>query len=181
LIGGRVLSEECPIVEDLLLLYKKQMLQAPTILFVEQHLANCSHCQQLASSKKVLKEYIPMKKTLSFFHIIFIVLSFMFSINSSLLGNQLGFVISYAIFGCLSYLFYKNIWIVFIISSVPVFVWAIINNLNNELYITNYSFTELGALVMGAGYIALLHTIFALLGAAFAILLRSLRWVFIKS
>jgi len=39
----------------------------------------------------------------------------------------------------------------------------------------------LGALVMGAGYIALLHTIFALLGAAFAILLRSLRWVFIKS
>jgi len=113
-----------------------------------------------------------MKRTLSFFHIIFIVLSFMFAINSSLLGNQKGFVISYALFGCLSYLFYKNIWIVFIISSVPVFVWAIINNLNNGLYTTTYSFAEIGALVIGASYIALLHTIFALLGAAFAILLR---------
>ncbi len=98
----------------------------------------------------------------------------MFAINSSLLGNQMGFVISYAIFGCLSYLFYKNIWIVFIISSVPVFVWAIIDNLTNELYITTYSLTEFGALLMGAGYIALLHTIFALVGAAFAILLRKI-------
>jgi len=96
----------------------------------------------------------------------------MFAINSSLLGNQKGFVISYALFGCLSYLFYKNIWIVFIISSVPVFVWAIINNLNNGLYITTFSLTEIGTLVIGAGYIALLHTIFALIGAAFAILLR---------
>jgi len=168
------LSEDCPIVEDLLPLYKKQMLQAPTLIYVEQHLASCSHCQQLFSSKPIQKEYIPMKKTLSFFHIIFIVLSFMFAINSSLLGNQMGFVISYAIFGCLSYLFYKNIWIVFIISSVPVFVWAVIENLTNELYITTYSLTEFGALLMGAGYIALLHTIFALIGAAFAILLRKI-------
>jgi len=96
----------------------------------------------------------------------------MFAINSSLLGNQKSFVVSYAIFGCLTYFFYKNIWIVFTISSVPVFVWAIINNINNPLYITNYSFTEFGALLIGAGYIALLHTIFALIGSAFAILLR---------
>ncbi len=168
------MSEECPIIEDLLPLYKKQMLQASTLIYVEQHLAKCPHCQQLFSSVQIQKEYIPMKKTLSFFHIIFIVLSFMFAINSSLLGNQMGFVISYAIFGCLSYLFYKNIWIVFIISSVPVLVWAIIDNLTNELYITAYSLTEFGALVMGASYIALLHTIFALVGAAFAILLRKI-------
>lgn len=148
------------------------MLQALTIEFVEQHLTTCQQCQRLTHSQPTQDEYLPMKRTLSFFHIIFIVLSFMFAINSSLLGNQKGFVISYALFGCLSYLFYKNIWIVFIISSVPVFVWAIINNLNNGLYITTYSFTEIGALVIGASYIALLHTIFALLGAAFAILLR---------
>jgi hypothetical protein len=166
------LSQECSIVEDLIPLYKKQKLQAPTIEFVEQHLTTCQQCQRLAHSQPTQDEYLPMKRTLSFFHIIFIVLSFMFAINSSLLGNQKGFVISYALFGCLSYLFYKNIWIVFIISSVPVFVWAIINNLNNGLYITTYSFAEIGALVIAAGYIALLHTIFALLGAAFAILLR---------
>ncbi|WP_141905184.1 zf-HC2 domain-containing protein [Lysinibacillus sp. Y5S-8] len=166
------MSQECSIVEDLIPLYKKQMLQALTIEFVEQHLTTCQQCQRLTHSQPTQDEYLPMKRTLSFFHIIFIVLSFMFAINSSLLGNQKGFVISYALFGCLSYLFYKNIWIVFIISSVPVFVWAIINNLNNGLYITTYSFTEIGALVIGASYIALLHTIFALLGAAFAILLR---------
>ena len=96
----------------------------------------------------------------------------MFAINSSLLGNQKSFVVSYAIFGCLTYFFYKNIWIVFSISSVPVFVWAIINNIINPLYISTYSFTEIGALLIGAGYIALLHTIFALIGAAFAIILR---------
>ncbi len=172
MIGGKVLSQECSIVEDLIPLYKKQALQKPTIAFIEQHLASCQKCQQLTSQKQLPIEYLPMKRTLSFFHIVFIVLSFMFAINSSLLGNQKGFVISYALFGCLSYLFYKNIWIIFIISSVPVFVWAIINNLNNELYTTSYSLTEIGALIVGAGYIALLHTIFALLGAAFAILLR---------
>ncbi|MEA0562139.1 zf-HC2 domain-containing protein [Lysinibacillus irui] len=166
------MSQECSIVEDLIPLYKKQALQKPTIAFIEQHLESCQKCQQLTSSKQLPIEYLPMKRTLSFFHIVFIVLSFMFAINSSLLGNQKGFVISYALFGCLSYLFYKNIWIIFIISSVPVFVWAINNNLNNELYTTSYSLTEIGALIVGAGYIALLHTIFALLGAAFAILLR---------
>lgn len=170
--GGKVLSQECSIIEDLIPLYKKQLLQASTIEFVEQHLTTCQQCQQLVANSSTQNAYLPMKRTVSFFHIIFIVLSFMFAINSSLLGNQKGFVISYALFGCLSYLFYKNIWIVFIISSLPVFVWAIINNLNNELYITIFSLTEIGALVIGAGYIALLHTIFALIGAAFAILLR---------
>jgi len=99
----------------------------------------------------------------------------MFAINSSLLGNQTSFVVSYAIFGCLTYFFYKNIWIVFAISSVPVFVWAIIDNINNPLYVTYYSFAEIGTLLIGASYIALLHTIFALIGAAFAILFRKFK------
>jgi len=171
--------QECSIVEDLLPLYKKQVLQATTIEFVEQHLADCEHCRQkLATSKQLLGQHLPMKRTLTFFHLIFIVLSFMFAINSSLVGNQKSFVVSYAIFGCLTYFFYKNIWIVFAISSVPVFVWAIINNINNPLYVTDYTFTDIGTLSIGACYIALLHTIFALLGAAFAIILRRFTKVF---
>ncbi|KOS61301.1 zf-HC2 domain-containing protein [Lysinibacillus agricola] len=166
------MSQECSIVEDLLLLYKKQALQATTIQFVEHHLANCEHCRQLATSKQTQGYHLLMKRTVTFFHLVFIVLSFMFAINSSLLGNQTSFAVSYAIFGCLTYFFYKNIWIVFVISSVPVFVWAIINNINNSLYVTHYSLTEIGTLLIGASYIALLHTIFALFGAAFAILFR---------
>ncbi len=38
----------------------------------------------------------------------------------------------------------------------------------------NFSFIDIGSLIVGASYIALLHTIFALLGAAFAIVLRRL-------
>jgi len=166
------LSQECSIVEDLLPLYKKQALQATTVQFVEQHLATCEHCQQLATSKQSLGYHLLPKRTITFFHLVFIVLSFMFAINSSLLGHQTSFAICYAIFGCLTYFFYKNIWIVFAISSIPVFVWAIINNINNQLYVINYTFAEIGTLLIGACYIALLHTIFALIGAAFAILFR---------
>ncbi|MEB2282043.1 zf-HC2 domain-containing protein [Lysinibacillus xylanilyticus] len=166
------MSQNCSIVEDLLPLYKKQVLQATTVKFVEQHLTICEHCQQLATSKQSLGYHLLMKRTITLFHLVFIVLSFMFAINSSLLGNQTSFAISYAIFGCLTYFFYKNIWIVFAISSVPVFVWAIINNINNSLYVTHYSLTEIGTLLIGASFIATLHTIFALFGAAFAILFR---------
>lgn len=174
-IGGKPLAQDCSIVEDLLPLYKNQTLQAHTVEYIEQHLANCEHCHQLATSEQSREHHLPMKRTVTFFHLVFIVLSFMFAINSSLLGNHKSFVVSYAIFGCLTYFFYKNIWIVFAISFVPVFVWAIIHNINNPLYVTNYSFTEIGTLLIGASYIAILHTIFALIGAAFAIMLRRLK------
>ncbi|QDQ00383.1 zf-HC2 domain-containing protein [Lysinibacillus fusiformis] len=167
------MSQECSIVEDLLPLYKKQALQADTVNFIEQHVAYCEHCQQLTYSQPLPKPTIlPFKQTLSFFHVIFIVLSFMFALNSSLLGNHLGFVVSYALFGCLTYLFYKNSWIVFIISFIPVFVWAIVDNVMNQLYIAKTSLSDIGTLLLGATFIAILHTIFALLGSALAIILR---------
>ncbi len=173
-IGGKILSHECSIVEDLLPLYKAHGLQADTTEFIERHLATCKSCQQLAATQLSTNQNLSMKSTLTFFHLVFIVLSFMFALNSSLLGNHKSFVILYGLFGCLTYLFYKNIWIVFAISSIPVFVWAIINNFSNPLYMKNFSFIDIGSLIVGASYIALLHTIFALLGAAFAIVLRRL-------
>ncbi|MGN4125102.1 zf-HC2 domain-containing protein [Lysinibacillus sphaericus] len=166
------MSQECSIVEDLLPLYKKQALRADTVKFIEQHIASCAHCQLHTYSQPLPKPTIHFKQTLSFFHVIFIVLSFMFALNSSLLGNQLGFVVSYALFGCLTYLFYKNSWIVFAISFIPVFVWAIIDNVMNPLYIGKTSLSDIGTLLLGATFIAILHTIFALLGSAIAIILR---------
>lgn len=80
------MSQACSIVEDLLPLYKNEALQANTVKFIEQHIACCEHCQQLAYSQPSPKPSIPFKQTLSFFHVIFIVLSFMFALNSSLLG-----------------------------------------------------------------------------------------------
>lgn len=174
MIGGKALSHECSIVEDLLPLYHKRTLQNDTALFVEQHIATCVDCQKLVSIQPSTDENISLKRTLTFFHLIFIVLSFMFALNSSLLGNNLSFIVSYAIFGCLTYLFYKNIWIVFVISFTPIFFWTIIANFNNSLYITNSSLADIGELLIGASFIAILHTIFALLGSAFAITFRNL-------
>ncbi|MFJ7951500.1 zf-HC2 domain-containing protein [Lysinibacillus sp. NPDC096418] len=167
------MSQECSIVEDLLALYLKRTLQNDTLHFIENHIASCERCQQLASAQPPPSQKRPMKRTLTFFHLVFIVLSFMFALNSSLLGNNFSFIVSYAIFGCLTYLFYKNIWIVFVISFIPVFVWAIIDNLYTPLYITHTSFADIGALLVGASFIAILHTIFALLGSAMAIILRN--------
>lgn len=164
------MSHECSIVEDLLPLYHKRTLQTDTALFIEQHIASCERCQQLASARQKRS----IQRTLAFFHLVFIVLSFMFAINSSLLGNNLLFVVSYAIFGCLTYLFYKNSWIVFAISFTPVFVWAAIDNFYSPLYITHSTASDIGELLIGAGFIAILHTIFALLGSAIAIILRKL-------
>ena len=172
MIGGKSLSQECSIVEDLLPLYLKRTLQSDTMRFIENHIASCESCRQLTSAQPPPSQKRPMKRTLTFFHLVFIVLSFMFALNSSLLGNNLSFIVSYAIFGCLTYLFYKNIWIVFVISFTPVFVWAIIDNFNTSLYITHSSFSDIGALLIGATFIAILHTIFALIGSAIAIILR---------
>lgn len=166
------MSQECSIVEDLLPFYLKRTLQNDTMRFIENHIASCESCQQLTSAQPPPSQKRPMKLTLTFFHLVFIVLSFMFALNSSLLGNNLSFIVSYAIFGCLTYLFYKNIWIVFVISFTPVFVWAIIDNFNTSLYITHSSFSDIGALLIGASFIAILHTIFALIGSAIAIILR---------
>lgn len=164
------MSNECSIVEDLLPLYHKRTLQTDSALFIEQHIAACERCQQLTAARQKR----PIQRTLAFFHLVFIVLSFMFAINSSLLGNNLHFIVSYAIFGCLTYLFYKNSWIVFAISFTPVFVWATIDNFYNPLYITHSSASDIGELLIGAVFIAILHTIFALLGSAIAIILRKL-------
>lgn len=170
MIGGKSLTHECSIVETLLPLYHKRILQNDTALFIEQHLASCERCQQPTSARQKRS----IQRTLAFFHLLFIVLSFMFAINSSLLGNNLRFLVSYAIFGCLTYLFYKNSWIVFAISFTPVFVWALIDNFNTPLYSTRSTLTDMVTLLIGASFIAILHTIFALLGAAIAIILRKL-------
>lgn len=170
MIGGRSLSRECTITEDLLPLYLKRQLRPDTVRFVENHIASCERCQELIYGQRPLTSNRSMRHTWTFFHLIFIVLSFMFALNSSLLGSNLSFIVSYAIFGCLTYLFYKNVWIVFIISFTPVFFWAIINNFSTSLYITHSSFSDIGVLLVGASFIAILHTIFALLGSAIAII-----------
>ena len=174
MIGGMSLSQKCSIIEDLLPLYIKQNLQTDTIRFIENHLASCEHCQQLIDEKTISRQNRSLKHTFGFFHLLFIVLSFMFALNSSLLGNNFSFIVSYALVGCLTYLFYNNVWIVFIISFTPVFVWAIINNSFTSLYITHSSFSDMSELVIGACFIAILHTIFALFGSAIAIILKKI-------
>ena len=168
------LSQDCSVIEDLLPLYVKYDLQIDTMRFIENHVVICEHCQQLIRLHSTSTQNSVKNGTLAFFHLIFIVLSFMFALNSSLLGNHLGFIGSYALFGCLTYLFYKNVWLVFIISFTPVFIWAIISNVFTSLYITQSSLSDVGILLIGASFIAILHTIFALFGSAIAIIIKKI-------
>ena len=168
------MSQECSIIEDLLPLYSKRNLQNDTINFIENHIASCERCQKFIHEKTTPAQNRSMKRTLGFFHILFIVLSFMFALNSSLLGNNFSFIASYVLFGCLTYLFYKNVWIVFVISFTPVFFWATVTNAFTSLYITHSSFSDIAELLIGAIFIAILHTIFALFGSAIAIILKKM-------
>lgn len=175
IIGERFLSHECTIIEDLLPLYLKHQLRPDTVRFIENHIVSCERCQQLISGQPTLTPNRSIKHKWTFFHLIFIVLSFMFALNSSLLGNNLSFIVSYAIFGYFTYLFYKNVWIVFFISFTPIFFWAIINNFSTPLYFNHSNFSDLVILLVGASYMAIIHTIFALFGSAIAIILQKIK------
>ena len=78
------MSQECSIIEDLLPLYVTRDLQTDTLHFIEAHVASCKHCQQLLIEKTTATQNSSMKQTFGFFHLLFIVLSFMFALNSSL-------------------------------------------------------------------------------------------------
>ena len=168
------MSQECSIIKDLLPLYVTRDLQTDTLHFIENHVASCKHCQKLINQKTTSAQNRSMKRTFGFFHLLFIVLSFMSALNSSLLGNNFSFILSYALFGCLTYLYYNNVWIVFVISFTPVFVWAIINNSFTSLYINHTSVSDMSELIVGACFISILHTIFALFGSAIAIILKKI-------
>ncbi len=60
-------------------------------------------------------------RKLSMYQMIFIGVSFLLAVQTSLLNESLGFILWYTVLGLLSYLFYKDVKLVFLIAFVPTF------------------------------------------------------------
>ncbi|MFK4998855.1 zf-HC2 domain-containing protein [Bacillus sp. N9] len=114
------MNKDCYIVEDLLALYHDGLLQDETVSWVDEHLKRCDHCQEIAqfSKEPIHPEHIQstvnhdqmmakIKLRLSIYQIIFVSISFLFAIKTSLLNNSFGFMLSYAILGMITYFFIK--------------------------------------------------------------------------
>lgn len=174
------MNKDCYIVEDLLPLYVDDLLQKETILWVEGHLNNCEHCRKLAdlakepienesiaSSIHNEKMLAKINLKLSIYQIIFVALSFIFAIQTSLLNESFGFILSYTLLGMITYLFYKRMLIMIVIAFLPNFIWSLID-------IASSSSITIHA-VLGSILLAAIHLLFALVGSFIGIIILKLK------
>lgn len=181
------MNRDCFIAEDLLPLYNEGLLQDETDSWLEEHLKNCRQCSELADlSKEPLEKEIidptvdhdkmmgKIKLKLSIYQIIFVGISFFFAIKTSLLNESFGFILSYAVLGFITYLFYKSFWIVSAIAFLPVFLWSIVNSISD---FSSGAITKSQLLlgIPGAALLAAIHLLFAILGCVIGLLIIKLR------
>lgn len=178
------MNKDCFIAEDLLPLYNESLLQEETAKWLESHLKNCQHCEELAKiskepvEKKVITATVnhdkmmeKIKLKLSIYQIIFVGISFFFAIKTSMLNESFGFILSYTILGMVAYLFYRNIFIVIAIAFLPIFLWAIFQSFS--MFVIGDVSLLLG--VGGAVFLAFIHLIFALVGSFIGVLILKLK------
>lgn len=186
------MTKDCYIVADLMPLYDEDLLSEETTEWLKKHVNECENCQQLLENteEKLDKTTIEspisneemfkkINRKLANFQLIFVGISFVFAMITSLLNNSFHFILTYAILGAVTYLFYKDVKIVFVISFLPIFLWEIaiyIQEYINGLMATDQSFWELSfLLISGAAFMAAIHLVFALLGALCAFLFLKVR------
>ncbi|MGN7477066.1 zf-HC2 domain-containing protein [Solibacillus silvestris] len=176
----------CKIAEDLLPLYEENLVQTETKQWIEQHLASCPNCKKLTSIEmEALPPLTPPKKAaakmiqhahlkLTIYQLVFVILSFAFAMNTSLLNESFAFILSYFILGIVTFYFYRHIILTLLLAFVPIFIWTIYAAIASygsysKWYadqITHYSSTA--SLVMnsvsGGVWTAFIHTLFTVLG-----------------
>ncbi|MBS4196033.1 zf-HC2 domain-containing protein [Lederbergia citri] len=171
------MNKECSIVEDLLPLYNEGLLQDETTEWVEAHLEHCESCRELAllSKEPIETENITstidtenmIKKInlkLSIYQIIFVAISFIIAIKTSLLHESFGFILTYPILGLITFLFYKRFLIVAVIAFLPNFIWSLIDIASMSVNAN-----------IGSIFLAGIHLILALVGSVIGLLILKLR------
>lgn len=186
------MTTNCFIIEDLLPLYNEDLLSTETADWVTDHLQNCPHCKKLAQltaepiTEDVLTSPINHEKMMSkiqskifFYQMIFIGISFFLALQTTLLNDSFGFILSYTLLGFLIYLFYKNLKIVIAIAILPVFFWSIgttFSIYSNELdYPATNIFQHFFQSLLGSALIASIHLAFALVGALIGFLVLKIK------
>lgn len=178
------------IIEDLLPLYEEGLLSAETTAWLEEQAKNnIEYAKLLELSSQALpntvikssvdstKMFQQINRKLAMYQIIFVALSFLLAINTSLLNESFGFVLWYAVLGVVSFLFYKDFKIVFYLSFLPIFFWSVGTNINdyfNGHYMEGITIFEfLTSSLFGSLVLSVLHFAFALIGALIA-------WIILK-
>lgn len=184
------------IVEDLLPLYQEGLLSNETKEWLEKQIAENEEFQTLVLNLQtpIIKEEIETTETLdmkrekmfkkihrrlAFYQIIFVAISFLFAIQTSLLNESFGFILSYTVLGLLVYLFYSDMKIVFFISFIPIFLWVLVEGISSFLagpIDENVSTITYGFRVLQTAIVnSVLHYLFAFIGSIIGLLIKKLR------
>lgn len=186
---------QCTIVEDLYPLYEEGLVHDETTQFIEQHVNSCPHCtsrflgKQLPTAVPVKKPKVSaamsVKKTqskLAIYQLIIMLLSFYFAMTTNLFAESFGFILTYFILGLVIFLFYRSWLLTFLIAFLPIFVFAFYETALTpnayRLYQGDHGgniFTFILENFIGATFMAIMHTIFAMLGAVVAYFITKLK------
>lgn len=170
---------DCQIVEDLMPLYAEDLLQDETTNWLENHCEMCESCRKkkemiqrplLESVEKTIEvDPLLIKQVqfkLSIYQVLFVSMSFVFALSTSLLNNRMEFMLTYAILGFVLYLFYASMKMVMAISVIPIVIWSIVSILLDSNYLENEPIGQLLIdTVSGSLLLGMIHGIFALIGA----------------
>ncbi|MFE4573307.1 anti-sigma factor [Paenibacillus chitinolyticus] len=179
------------IIEDLLPLYEEGLLSEETARWLEAQTAGDADYEKLVrlSAQSLPKPELPepaedyakmmarINRKLSLYQLLFMAISFVLAIRASLLNESFGFVLWYAVLGFVTYLFYKQMKIVFFLSFAPVFLWSIgdsiyeIVNGSGDGGMGMFVFSP----VLAAVVMASIHCLFAFIGSLMGLLVVKIR------
>ena len=129
------MNTRCSVTQDLLPLYEEDLLHLNTKRFVEEHLQSCKECRQIAeqskiplpaevrpgaSSEKMIRNITLRLTTIQIF---FVAIAFILAMGTTIMNDNSGFILTYAILGAVTYLFYRSFLVAFLLAGVPNFIW----------------------------------------------------------
>lgn len=148
------MNKDCTIVQDLLPLYEEELLQQETKQFVEEHLQSCQDCRLVAeqsqiplpsqvkpgvSSKKMIRKITVRLTTIQIF---FVAIAFVLAMSTTIMNDNKSFILTYAILGAVTYLFYRSVLVAVLLAGVPNFIWSCLlymTDLFGEFYAESFS------------------------------------------
>lgn len=179
------------IVEDLLPLYQEGLLSDETTQWIEEQIKENTELQKLQQKLQnpIEKEEIPktseierdkmfkrINRRLSLYQIIFVALSFLLAIQTSLLNDSYGFILWYTVLGLLVYLFYSDMKIVFLFSFIPIFIWSVVEGISD--YFDSHMDADISVFAFGfdllqmALVVSTMHYLFALIGSVIGLFIK---------
>lgn len=129
------MNKDCAILQDLLPLYEEKLLYPETEEFIEEHLKSCQECRQIAkkshiplpvevepsgSPEKMIKKITLRLTTVQIF---FVTVAFVLAMGTTIMNDNAGFILTYAILGAITYLFYHSALVAVILAGIPTLIW----------------------------------------------------------